>query len=113
LLKNTPRYVIGSGDETYEFPIVRDGSTNPRAVVAVNAPSFAFALGAALDWAKAFTKSEQAAGGDAKDVFYPQVRYNHSSTPDRRLVKRIAGGMAWAENESTGAWLPLAVLGAV
>jgi len=110
VLKNTPRYVIGSGDETYEFPIVRDGNANPRAILAVRSTTFGLALAAALDWAKAYTKTEQSMGGDS--VYYPQVSYNRQDASERRLAKKVAG-MVWTESESHGAWLPVEALGVV
>jgi hypothetical protein len=98
---SAPRYVVnGPGAKLFEFPLQALTHTKPSAHLAVYADAFDQALAEALVWAEHFNVKQHV-------PLYPKVRYDHSSNPDRRMVKRIVGSVAWVENASHGAWIDI------
>lgn len=102
--KDTPRYIVSvslvSDAPKYEFPMQALTRNKPAATLVVETEQgFGMALVNALTWAETYSRKQHL-------PVYPKVRYNGRT----RMITKVAGAHAWAENASRGAWVPLGAL---
>lgn len=103
-MSNTPRYILStalvSDAPQYEFPMQALNRNKPQATLVVESvQGFNMALVNALAWAETYSAKQHL-------PVYPRVRYGDGL----RMIKKVVGAHAWAENGSHGAWVPVGAL---
>lgn len=103
-MSNTPRYIVStsvvSDAPKYEFPMQALNRSKPQATLVVESEQgFQMALLNALNWAATYSAKQHL-------PVYPRVKYGDST----RMIKKVVGAHAWAENGSHGAWVPVGAL---
>ena len=110
-MSSIPRFILfNKGANQYEVPVYREGGKRMELSLVVRAANSLQALQHALSWLVRYEEQYDRKHQPAHRVrFFPRVRYA-SANPDRRLLKRLAGGFAFVESNTHAAWLPVGTL---
>ena len=109
-------YVIGNGDNRYEFPIVRGGSVKPFvSKLYVNEESFEVALVLAIKWAREYSQNQRDKSNDETLEFWPLVyRRLTAIRPRVRMYARKADlPYIYVESKDYSEWVHIRLLEAI